>query len=900
MALTDNLVSVYNFLGNANDSFGSNHGEITGATLTNGKVLTCYDFDGTNDSVNITSLQSLGQSYTISLWAYSTRNTIQEQVLEISDTSTPIKRIRLDNLGNANLLEFGVYDGSWTKAVYNSELPLNTWVHIVLTYDGTNMKIYINNNLEDTTGKATSPEPSGYMNIGTGAWEGSTGNFFRGKINNLNIWSVALDQTIITELYNSGHGMIYNETTALFEDSGLKENLVSVYNFLDDNVEDSLGINDGTNGGSTFTNGKVLTGRNFDGSNDTIDTTYSFPNAESFTINTWAKLTQEDTYRGLMGIYELNAGFILRTDNNQSTSFFFGIKTGSSGGYSYKIFTNTDVNDGEYHLYTITYNDSTSLWSLYIDDSLQDTVTQDYKVTSSATLYLGVDGNGVGDFWDGAMNNVDVWNRVLTTTEVTTLYNSGSGQIFNPKTLEFEDSGLREGLVSNYNFTKDATDSLSLNDGTVTGATLVSTGNIGNAYSFDGTNDYITLPTITEVKAFSLWFNSGIDIVDGSTYNIITNWDISNTNKSIWLGSITGSFTNELVSFLSDTGDFYYWTFADCGVTTPLAADAWHHMLITWDTTGSKYRLYFDGVDAGLANTSGTPNEVTTWSTPYLGRRDTFYFTGKFDNIKFFSRELSSVESSTDYNSGVGKYYSSELLDFIDGDDLKVDEVFAWHFDSLVKDSHDTQPAVLNGTTSYETSIQKLGSGAIKIGTSTGTNFVDTQITSGVAPRSMSFWLYTDLSGGTNNVNYFLLYGNSKNLYLGLPRSVSSILNIEHYNGSAWVDSGTNLTDATWQHIVLNNMDWTAGTFDLWLDNTKIITSGTIRSTAGTDGYVKMGFLYNYTAGNFNMLDEVNSWDRNLSDTEITTLYASGDGYQYPFDPILADLANAIMFGSNF
>ena len=48
--------------------------------------------------------------------------------------------------------------------------------------------------------------------------------------------------------------------------------------------------------------------------------------------------------------------------------------------------------------------------------------------TSETYLYVGQNTAGQ-DYWNGVMDELSVWNRVLTSAEITTLYNSGRGKI---------------------------------------------------------------------------------------------------------------------------------------------------------------------------------------------------------------------------------------------------------------------------------------------------------------------------------------------------------------------------------------------------------------------------------------------------------------------------------------
>ena len=97
--------------------------------------------------------------------------------------------------------------------------------------------------------------------------------------------------------------------------------------------------------------------------------------------------------------------------------------------------------------------------------------------------------------------------------------------------LSFNFASLTTDLVSYYNFDETsgttATDSLSANAGTITGATINQTGIIGKAYSFDGTGDYVTLAnesnfdfmnSVTADATICFWYKQNGATVNYSRY----------------------------------------------------------------------------------------------------------------------------------------------------------------------------------------------------------------------------------------------------------------------------------------------------------------------------------------------------------------------------------------------
>jgi hypothetical protein len=102
-------------------------------------------------------------------------------------------------------------------------------------------------------------------------------------------------------------------------------------------------------------------------------------------------------------------------------------------------------------------------WYWYINES-QDNTGTGVNITSTTTdLVLGAyDSSSPNSFYSGNLDEVFIWSRALSATEVSNIYNSK---------IYFSDS-----LAAGWRLENDATDSINSNDGTNNGATLNSGG----------------------------------------------------------------------------------------------------------------------------------------------------------------------------------------------------------------------------------------------------------------------------------------------------------------------------------------------------------------------------------------------------------------------------------------
>ena len=254
-----------------------------------------------------------------------------------------------------------------------------------------------------------------------------------------------------------------------------------------DRVSDSLGSDvDGTNTGVSLI--PIKDYAVFDGSNDYITFATKFnqmQQAGSFSV--WLKpsnisSTGNDIIFDNSDASSSNNGFTIRHSDHSGgkTLVLFGIW----GSTDSSITTDSEILTGdEWQHLCVTYDGTTG--KIYRNGVLQKSGSM--TANSSAGTYnarIGWSANGNDHKFEGGMYQALVYNDALTQSEVTTLYNSGT-PVTSPST---------SGLVSKYNLSSDTNDSQGSNNGTNTGVTF-STDNykLGTgAYSFDGTNDYVT------------------------------------------------------------------------------------------------------------------------------------------------------------------------------------------------------------------------------------------------------------------------------------------------------------------------------------------------------------------------------------------------------------------------
>ena len=110
---------------------------------------------------------------------------------------------------------------------YNTTLATGTWHYVAMTYDGTNLRGYLDGSLvagptaESGSGVGTCGDPN-YTSVGA-IHSGSYMQFMDGEIDESSVWSRALSASEISQLYNSGSGVQYPFSPAITEGSGQTE-----------------------------------------------------------------------------------------------------------------------------------------------------------------------------------------------------------------------------------------------------------------------------------------------------------------------------------------------------------------------------------------------------------------------------------------------------------------------------------------------------------------------------------------------------------------------------------------------------------------------------------------------------------------------------------------------------
>jgi hypothetical protein len=212
---TNGLVGWWPFNGNANDESGNGHnGIVYGAQLVSdrtGNLNNAYSFDGSSMYISCSNANyNLSNTISLSAWVEVTGNFSQGEQKIISkgvDNTLGHFNMTYSNGPNASIFYSGFNYGIQNQVTGATQhLPNTGWYHVVFVYDGSLLKLYVNNQLEASKSYSNSISNINDLLI-FGKMLQPTPNyppyFFKGNLDDIGIWNRALTQQEITALYNS-------------------------------------------------------------------------------------------------------------------------------------------------------------------------------------------------------------------------------------------------------------------------------------------------------------------------------------------------------------------------------------------------------------------------------------------------------------------------------------------------------------------------------------------------------------------------------------------------------------------------------------------------------------------------------------------------------------------------
>ncbi|HLX69361.1 MAG TPA: FG-GAP-like repeat-containing protein, partial [Verrucomicrobiae bacterium] len=530
----------------------------------------------------------------------------------------------------------------------------------------------------------------------------------------------------------------------------------------EDNADDSINGNNGTiNGGVSYSPGEVGQAFNFDGTSGYI----SVPASPSLNIGTGSGITIECWIQpNYLGPSYAQGRPIVEYDTPSAAGVHFWFEQG------YTLYANVIDTSGVYHTIStapgtivtnalqhvaVTYDKSSGNCFLYINGA-QAASANFGNITPQTTypLYIGdraANGlPGTGSLYNGLLDELTLYGRALSPSEIAAIYNAGSGgkcltpmppmitaqptdetvtvggtatfsvtasgsstltyQWYNASgsidgatgaTLTLSNVQLSaagsyyvtvsnpygstnsasamltvtnpsppsctpppSGLVGWWRAEGNALDSIGGNNGVITGAVSFASGEVGQAFLFNDTNEDIIIPASSNLDVglgVGLTLEAWINPQNVTNYNPIFEWNPGDGTNYWGVGMfvLSGSVYNSspvpgtLYANVQGVGDVWHQLWSVPGTVTN---GGFQHVALTYDKASGVATLYCNGAIVAQQNFgSFTPKTIANL---HIGRRptdpagDRFTFGGLIDEASVYNRALSQSEIQSIYNSG--------------------------------------------------------------------------------------------------------------------------------------------------------------------------------------------------------------------------------------------------------
>jgi hypothetical protein len=845
-------------LPSSNDAIGSNDGILTGGCLVSasGKIGRSFYFDGVNDYVALpnNSLNFTGD-FSFSLWM-NRKSAVNANILSnYYNGATPYGWWLSISTGT---IAFKMGNGTSTLLcnMTTTLLGANVWQLITITKNANSVKMYVDGVLKTSatiTGNVVYTTTH-YPMIGAAKYDTSSPVGYLEAaclIDGVTTWQKELSSEEVAGLYNGGSGNQYPFSAVMVG-----------------TPTDSVSTNHGTIvGGVTYTTGIVGNGNafQFNGSTGYVVLPNNSLNLTSdFSVSLWANFTS---------VGSINTTLIDSTCFGNNTS----PQEGTSGWRlyyfnGYLFFDNVNDNSNVqlsttaintantwYHI-TVTLTSGSTI--IYVNGTpiVSNTTTQRPNYRKTVTPKIGDNRAGNGKF-NGKIDALTIWNKKLTADEVTQLYNIGGGiqYPFTTQTIKTP--------YSVYNG-DNLIDPIGAKNATINGGVTYTTGKIGNAYTFDGTTGYLTLPVgslnLSGSFSFSMWLK-----FNGTPANFST--IISNVINASYVGfSLYVNSGNLFIQLGNGTSTWPQLS----GPSVSEFTNKWGLITFVWEQ-GVGPKFYLNGVLYNSATNTSTLSYTGITTAPMIGKLTGggwAMLNGSIDGLTFWNSALRLPEISTLYNDGNGMEYpySSSIVSKLPSS----------------SDAYGTNNGTLMNGCTFTTG--KIGKAFIFDGVNDYVNLGNDSFNF-TGNFSISAWINLNTVSGNQCImsNLSFISPVSNGWFLVMRNNRIMLEFYQNNNTFDRLQASSTFSTSTWYHITVVRVASTS---------TKLYINGVLNSS-NTSTYnptysssipipASIG-AWKYdatTVAQFTngKIDALSVWNKELSATEVTELYNSGNGKQYP------------------
>lgn len=390
----------------------------------------------------------------------------------------------------------------------------------------------------------------------------------------------------------------------------------SSWNGTTGEVKDSSGngVNGTASGGTTTGTGKFGNGASISSNQIVWSDSAGWTNLNtSATVSLWVNCTNTGEPIGFRGGY-MSAiqwacngdGYFADQDDNRLTLDYTGSNL-----------------TGAWHHVVMRKNGNTA--DLFIDGISVASITN--TLFSTMSVYYGW--VSYGSTYVGKLDELRIYNRALSSAEVTALYNYAPGPV------GYWDFNENSGTTNVYD--KSGNGYIGTMNGSMNQSDWVP-GKFGSALEFDGNDDSISTNNTSQLTSWTISaYVNGSELPNGSKYSSIV---MRNENYQINWDHQNASFRG--AAALAVGGNWYAASFGE------LAPNTWYYLSATYD--GETLKAYKDGV-LTEENTNPSGNPDNSAAALGIGRDLTEqYFKGRIDEVKIYNYARSPSQILQDMN----------------------------------------------------------------------------------------------------------------------------------------------------------------------------------------------------------------------------------------------------------
>ncbi len=679
-ANTLGLVGYWSFNDGAGTLATDFSGNGSAATLVNGPVWVggkygkAVSLDGADDyakSSDASFITSTNQAHSVFAWVNPSTNSSNQVIWNYGEFNDVDNASALQ-INSSGHLQYGANGRSFSSFNVDSGLtvPANQWSFVGFSHDASlGVTFYVNGQTASGSVNGGPVNPNPHL-IGAGALNAVVGGYFSGKIDEVRVYNRELSSGDAAALYAVGATRLNSSQNT----RGPQNGLIGQWSFDGADVSGTTAYdrsgsgNNGTlTGGSVVAIGKIGQALSFDGVDDYVSVANGggLNNLGTGSISMWVKWsgTQDagagSTY-GPVTSRQSNGVFsnqILALDGSSpATAHIIWMPY----GFSIALTGATPVGNGRWRHVVITYTSGSH--TLYLDGVVDGTgsTAGAPQNDSSVPLSIGAWSGDGGGYSTSLIDDVRVYNRILSASEVSQLYNLGGAKLNSSQNTR----GPQSGLVGLWSFNgQDIVGTTAYdrsgqgNNGTITNNPAVDIGKIGQALKFDGTGwwnagtgEYITIPNTaslnTATVTYSLWVKAQVNpkwqafiskrINDGDEFVIMTSQD---------------GYHDDVFKCGSWGADEY-----GARTTTTVASKLgqWVHLACSVDGVNGTTRMYLNGIHEGTGGSlfDGANNNAAI----LIGKRtdgfDGNFVNGSIDDVRIYNRVLTDAEVLQLYNLG--------------------------------------------------------------------------------------------------------------------------------------------------------------------------------------------------------------------------------------------------------